>query len=211
METIGKAVPAFENGVRVPEFTVGSVAQKAGFQPNDIILKVSRLLGGLMQARCRLCCGGAVCAAAWCKKHCRPGPCGLVLLLHRPSCCTTCTCCSTAESARVTQLAASHGGSSASVACHTWLSSMSCSPDTALLQCMLACWRAGVLTCCCPAPLQVGDYVVEAAPSQVTSVVTNIKAAANKEIPFTVLRGEEQLVINCTPEVGRGERLVACL
>jgi C-terminal processing protease CtpA/Prc len=40
VETIGKAVPAFENGVRVPEFTVGSVAQKAGFQPNDIILKV---------------------------------------------------------------------------------------------------------------------------------------------------------------------------
>ncbi len=53
--------------------------------------------------------------------------------------------------------------------------------------------------------------MVEAAPSQVTSVVTNIKAAANKEIPFTVLRGEEQLVINCTPEVGGGGFSAGCL
>lgn len=49
---------------------------------------------------------------------------------------------------------------------------------------------------------------MEAAASQVTSVVSQIKAAASKEIPFTVLRGDQELVIRCTPEVRGGTRVV---
>jgi hypothetical protein len=47
----------------------------------------------------------------------------------------------------------------------------------------------------------VGDYRVEAAPSQVTDVVNAIRAKGNQQVDFTLLRSGQTIVIPCTPDV----------